>query len=134
MSTLNQTTVEKRRFTRIPFEAAVTLTSPNGIWHAKLLDISLKGVLTSRPLNWIWQGGDYFLVEVHPPENPFTIRMETVVAHADQDKVGLRCTHIDIDSVSHLRRLVELNIGDEDTLGRELAALGAPIVGQEEKA
>lgn len=124
MSTRNQSKAEKRRFTRIPFEAAVTLTSPSGVWHAKLVDISLKGVLTTRPLNWIWQGGDRFLVEVHPPENPFSIRMETVVAHADEGKVGLRCTHIDIDSVSHLRRLVELNVGDPDTLDRELAALG----------
>jgi hypothetical protein len=124
MNTSKQATPNKRRFSRIPFDAAVTLTSPNGIWHGKLLDISLKGVLTTRPLNWVWQGGDRFLVEIHPPENHFAIRMESVVAHADEHKVGLRCTHIDLDSASHLRRLVELNVGDEETLNRELAALG----------
>jgi len=32
--------------------------------------------------------------------------------------------HIDLDSISHLRRLVELNLGDEALLERELAALG----------
>ena len=31
--------------------------------------------------------------------------------------------HIDLESISHLRRLVELNLGDSSLLERELAAL-----------
>ena len=42
------------------------------------------------------------------------------------DLVGMVCRHIDVDSISHLRRLVELNLGDEALLERELAALGEP--------
>ncbi len=34
-----------------------------------------------------------------------------------------RCEHIDIDSITHLKRLIELNLGDEALLHRELAHL-----------
>jgi hypothetical protein len=35
----------------------------------------------------------------------------------------LRCDSIDLDSITHLRRLVELNAGDPRELDRELAIL-----------
>ena len=49
--------------------------------------------------------------------------MQTAVAHIDANSVGFICEHIDLDSISHLKRLVELNLGDEDLLHRELHAL-----------
>jgi hypothetical protein len=125
MAKTNADTVERRRFSRIPFEAAVSISNPRGIWHAKLLDISLKGILITRPQSWTLQNGDPLLVEVHPPEQPFSIRMEMKAAHISDDSVGFECTHIDIDSASHLRRLVELNIGDDRILNRELSELFA---------
>ncbi len=51
------------------------------------------------------------------------IRMEVSVSHIENGHVGCRCKHIDLDSVSHLRRPVELNIGDTDILNRELSEL-----------
>ena len=39
-------------------------------------------------------------------------------------RIGLRCNAIDIDSVSHLRRLwLNLNLGDESQLSKELSEL-----------
>jgi len=52
-----------------------------------------------------------------------TIKMSGNVAHREGVQVGFRCVEIDIDSIAHLRRLVELNLGDEDLLERELSAL-----------
>jgi hypothetical protein len=37
--------------------------------------------------------------------------------------MGLQTEHIDLDSISHLRRLIELNVGDADILNRELGEL-----------
>ena len=116
---------ERRRFSRVPFEAAVNLSNPSGKWGGRLIDISLKGVLISRPQHWTGKSGDEMLLEIHPPGATFGIRMETVVAHAEPDKVGLRCLSIDIDSISHLRRLMELNLGDEEILNRELSLMGS---------
>jgi hypothetical protein len=52
-----------------------------------------------------------------------TIVMAVSVAHQGAGRIGLDCTHIDIESAQHLRRLVELNLGDDALLHRELAAL-----------
>lgn len=45
------------------------------------------------------------------------------MAHCNGEQAGLLCLTIDIDSVTHLRRLVELNLGDTDLLERELSHL-----------
>ena len=114
---------ERRRFTRVPFEASVSVSNPSGKWTGKLLDISLNGVLISQPQNWRSTENTQYLLEIHPADDVFQIRMEVTVSHHENETVGLQCNHIDIDSISHLRRLVELNVGDEDILNRELSAL-----------
>ena len=45
------------------------------------------------------------------------------VVHIDSQHIGLRCDSIDLDSITHLRRLVELNSGDPSMLEREISAL-----------
>ncbi|MEI8326172.1 MAG: PilZ domain-containing protein, partial [Betaproteobacteria bacterium] len=51
------------------------------------------------------------------------IIMKGVVAHLDGPRIGLECQHIDVDSLTNLRRLVELNLGDASLVDRELAHL-----------
>jgi hypothetical protein len=114
---------ERRRFTRVPFEASVSVSNPSGRWMGKLKDISLNGVLISLPHGWLKNENKEFLLEIHPSDDVFHIQMEVTVSHEDSHSIGFQCNHIDIDSVSHLRRLVELNIGDESILNRELSSL-----------
>ena len=45
------------------------------------------------------------------------------VAQAQELQLGLVCRSIDLDSVTHLRRLLELQLGDPTLLERDLAAL-----------
>ncbi|MBI3531059.1 MAG: PilZ domain-containing protein [Burkholderiales bacterium] len=51
------------------------------------------------------------------------IAMDIVVARVQGSQLGLQCTHIDLDSVTHLRQLIERNAQDPALLGRELAML-----------
>ena len=51
------------------------------------------------------------------------MRMEIV--HTEGPSMGLRCDSIDLDSVTHLRRLIELQLGDPALLERDLAELSA---------
>lgn len=120
----NEMLSERRRFTRIPFEAAVYLTNPSGEWYGKLVDISLKGALISRPQHWHQSPGDQAVMQVNAPDHGFEIQMNVTVIHASDQIIGFRCDKIDIDSITHLRRLVELNTGDVALLNRELALLG----------
>jgi hypothetical protein len=50
--------------------------------------------------------------------------MKVRCRHAERGQIGFECEHIDIDSISNLRRLVELNLGDAELLERQLGALG----------
>lgn len=116
---------ERRHFSRIPFDAPVTLRVPGGAcWESQLLDISLKGALLERPPNWDGASGDTLTLEIPLGMGTARIHMEVVVAHVEPERLGLRCVHIDIDSIAHLRRLVELNLGDPELLNRELSSLG----------
>ena len=115
-----------RLFTRIPFEATVKITDPqdNKTWESRLLDISLKGMLVTEPKAWQGKLQQRFLVRLLLENSDVEIDMEVSTAHIEQHHVGFRCEHIDLDSITHLRRLVELNLGDTQLLNRELSALG----------
>ena len=115
---------DKRQFTRITFESPVQLANRNGIWKSELVDISLNGVLVEKPTNFVAAVGDAFLLKLDLHESDIQIRMDVEVAHVETHRVGFHCKHIDLDSVTHLRRLVELNVGDTEILYRELSALG----------
>jgi hypothetical protein len=123
--TIPPTRAEQRRFTRIPFQTSVTLTRDGHSWQGELLDISLNGALVRLPPDWVGRVGDACALELRPAAADVVIAMSTIVAHREDGQVGLRCVHIDVDSISHLRRLVELNLGDARQLQRELHALGA---------
>lgn len=116
---------EKRRFSRIEFDCAAEISSDQNHWSTKLLDVSLKGALVERPAEWHAKHGDEFTLTLKLNNSDISINMEVVaVAHLQDNRIGFDCKHIDIDSISHLRRLVELNLGDPALMDRELSALG----------
>ena len=117
-------TDEHRRFQRFPFEAKAFVRHGERRWETQLLDISLKGALLTLPSGWKGAIDEQFDLELVIDEGALVIRMETEVAHIQKGCIGLRCLHIDLDSMGHLRRLVELNLGDADQLNREFHALG----------
>lgn len=114
---------EKRRFSRIPFDAEARITGPGVDVTTQLLDISLKGVLIARPDNWQGKTGQRYTLELTLGSSGTVISMDIEIMHEEAARIGGQCTHIDLESISHLRRLVELNLGDEGILDRELHAL-----------
>lgn len=114
---------EHRRFTRIPFDAAAVLAKDGHEWHSALIDLSLKGALIQQPKDWDGHSGDEYELTLVLDQDT-RIHMEVNIAHIEDDHVGLYCKDIDLDSITHLRRLVELNLGDAELLERELMALG----------
>ena len=118
-------TDDQRHFTRIPFESPVHVVSAQGTWDTQLIDISLNGVLVKEPASWNANPGDHFLLQINLYNSDIEIRMEVEVSHIEGGHIGFHCKHIDLDSITHLRRLVELNVGDTNILNRELSALGS---------
>ncbi|AWM59013.1 PilZ domain-containing protein [Pseudomonas songnenensis] len=114
---------ERRRFQRIEFDAATELVQGDRRWPVELHDLSLKGLLVRRPEGWDADAEQPFEARVRLADDA-EVRMEVAMTHEEGDLIGFVCQHIDLDSIAHLRRLVELNLGDEALLERELAALG----------
>jgi len=112
---------DKRQFSRIAFDAPMTLTKGNEQWKSKLLDISLKGALVLRPDNWDENNKGNFKLSIQLDNNKLEIDMDVSLTHTEKEHIGFHCEHIDIDSITSLKRLVELNLGDEELLEREIS-------------
>jgi hypothetical protein len=112
----------RRQFWRAHFHSTVQLVLHGQVTEADLYDISLKGALIKVPDGWNGQNGDRCQLRLNLATNT-TISMSATITHVAGRRVGLRCENIDLDSVTHLRRLVELNSGDPNLLDRELSAL-----------
>ena len=113
---------ERRKFSRITFDAQTQLTQGNTEWPAQLLDISLKGLLLKCQLPEAIDAGQAIQAQIILSDLTM-INMTLVVAHREAEQLGLNSTSIDIDSVSHLRRLLELNLGNSEAAERELSEL-----------
>jgi hypothetical protein len=115
---------DRRRFKRIDFDAKTRLSQGSKTWHVQLLDLSLKGLLIERPSPWECDPGQSFAVDIQLSPDAM-VKMDVNLTHVDASKnhLGFVCLHIGIESISHLRRLIELNLADPQELERELAAL-----------
>jgi hypothetical protein len=115
-------TQERRRFRRIDFDARVEIAQGEANWQAQLLDISLKGLLLAKMGPYQLQPTAPLLVKIILSDQT-SIAMSAQVVHQTLEQLHVACVTIDIDSISHLRRLIELNIGDANAAERELSEL-----------
>lgn len=91
-----------------------------------MLDISLKGVLLQLPTGHPPQVGMPCLVKLPLGAGAtadVVISMAGELAHVEGSHAGVLCRSIDIESITHLRRLIEVNLGDPLASERELKAL-----------
>lgn len=121
---MSSTNREQRHFSRVPFDCAADITCDDSRWSTQIVDICLNGVLLARPGDWTPDVGSECKVQIKLDGQDALITMEQAsVAHVHADRVGVKCENIDIDSIAHLRRLVELNLGDPELVNRELHTL-----------
>ena len=119
----NITMENRRQFTRILFSITAELEIEDLTYPVSIHDISLNGALVTavdseKPLKGKL-GTLRFLLSDRESE----VIMNIAVVHVEANETGLQCNAIDIDSVTHLRRLVELNLGDSEQLNKELSQL-----------
>lgn len=114
---------ERRRFTRISFHRPAELDLRPGTSTCEVVDVSLRGALVEVSPSVNPAPGQACTLLIRLDAGDAAIRMEGEISHCEGTLVGVRCTAIDLESISHLRRLVELNLGDEEALHRELANL-----------
>jgi hypothetical protein len=116
---------ERRRFSRIAFHRPAELEVGTQRTPCDLVDVSLKGGLVEVPATFAHGVGTPCALSIHLDAGGALIRMDGEIAHREGELLGVRCDAIDLESIAHLRRLVELNLGNDEALHRELAALVA---------
>lgn len=114
---------ERRHFSRIAIDGRVRIGCDEHRFETQLVDISLNGALVRRPTSWQGGRGTGCRIELLDDDGEILIAMEGSVAHLHPDVVGFHCESIDLESISHLKRLLQLNLGDEALLQRELNEL-----------
>ncbi len=119
---------EQRRFRRVDFVDAVQVVSDdvegNHVlsWEAQCIDISMRGMLLVVPDQFPLEVGMPFEVQLILSEDVM-IEMPCTLVHIEGQQAGFRAETMSLDSLTNLRRLLELNLADNSEVERELGSL-----------
>ncbi|MDG0831724.1 PilZ domain-containing protein [Roseateles saccharophilus] len=116
---------ERRQFARVAFASGAELITTQAHLRCQVIDISLKGVLLQLPAGHVPLAGMPCLVKLPLGDGggDLVIAMAGELAHVEGAHAGVQCRSIDLESITHLRRLIEMNLGDPSASERELKAL-----------
>lgn len=114
---------ERRLFHRVATDKRVLLQHGDQQHTGNVLDISLHGLLFVLRGAWRPHCGAVVQANVELDNGIPYIRMDGEVAHAEGNRVGLRCISLDLESAGMLRRMIELNLADSELLERDLTQL-----------
>lgn len=110
----------KRYYKRINFHVEAAAKIDNIIYTGELYDIALKGALIKMHKKLDPSAGKKCNVMLKLPNSIITLEFEARIAHQKDTYLGFRFEGADVDSITHLRRLLVLNTGDEEGIDREL--------------
>jgi len=113
---------DKRVFQRVLFSHDAKLMHQNNKHTTQILDLSLHGFLCTQPPAANITLNDDVTLELTLDQERKIIMQATIV-HIEDSHLGMDCHHIDIDSISELKRLIQLNLADDDLLNRDVNVL-----------
>ena len=113
----------RRQFTRILFSMPAELKIGKYLFSVNIQDISLNGALLSLDTKELTLERELGLLSFQLDNSEAKIVMNVTVVHQEENEIGVQCHGIDIDSISLLRRLIELNLADDEQFHKELSQL-----------
>lgn len=114
---------ENRRFYRTDFKThGYIKQEDNTKLTFDLINISLKGILVDLPDSKLLMEESYDL-RIKLVSTEIEIKTLAVLVHHEGSKLGFYFKEIDLDSMIHLRRLLELNGPNEGEIEKELSFL-----------
>lgn len=116
---------QRRHLTRIPFDADYRICDTDGqaSFSGHVIDLSIKGALIERPANWTMPVGETLILDLLLGADDLHIQMQVRIAHLHEQSIGVVCEHLDLESMTHLCRFLELNLGSHALLERELSEM-----------
>jgi len=118
---------ERRKFSRISFSGKCSLTDEisgkTKNWPSELLDISLNGALVCRPQSWHTTDDMTIQLNLCLEGSDIVLEIGGEICHQEDDVLGIKFLTLSLDSISHLKRLIQLNLADEELMHREISQL-----------
>jgi|GEM_PF-3284300 len=115
----------KRRFTRVECKMKALVQLDNVmIVEANILNISLKGAFFELSDYRLFQVGDKWQLKFILPNSDIRLQFKTEVVHSQKKLVGVKFVYIDIDTMIHLRSLIEGRTSNPVQVEREIELFG----------
>ncbi len=108
---------ERRKRTRVPIHIEVSVLLKGEMIKLQALNISLTGILcTSDPL---FRNDDLCKVIITLNKN-LQVAVDSKILRVGQKETAISFISMDEESFTHLRKLMQFNIGDADLIDEEL--------------
>jgi hypothetical protein len=114
---------KRRRFSRIGFEEKSIVEHNGQYFEVNLVDISLKGALVRFGNAISCSRGDRWNLSFHLGGSDIPMRFSVEVVHVQNNIVGVKFIETNLDTMIHLRSLMEARTLDPDKVQNELAFL-----------
>jgi hypothetical protein len=112
--------MEKRRFSRIGISEKGIITADNITVEADVLDISLKGALIRPDKPVDCRQGNKWSICLHLGGSDVVMQFTAEVVHVRDDVIGVKFVETDLDTMTHLRNLMEARTMDPEQVRNEL--------------
>jgi hypothetical protein len=114
--------MEERRFRRVPFEADVQVVIDGQAKNCRLLDIALKGALVESTVPLDLADGASVPLSISLSGSSISLDFEAQLVHREETRYGFKFMIENLETLTHLRTLLELNTGDPEGIRSELLA------------
>ncbi len=114
--------MNNRHFRRIPFEANVTLRIGQETWKGLLLDVALKGAMVGTEAPLSFKMGTQCDLCISLPGTTISLDFQAKLVHSEEHCYGFKFLSENLETLTHLRKLIELNTGDAEATRSELHA------------
>ncbi len=112
--------VDKRYFSRINFTAKSQIEIDDKVYSGELLDLSLRGALLNFKEQIPAKMNDICTLTINLHTSDIRLIFDAELVHIDQKGLGFKFISEDVSTMTHLRNLLSLNVGDYDKITDEL--------------
>lgn len=114
---------DARRFSRVPFHVHAEINTGGKVIELDSLDISLKGILVYNNQMEGLDIGQHYPLSLKLAGSDITLSFDGKLVHHHIDVIGFSFELMDLDTATHLRKILEANLGDTEAISHELEFL-----------
>jgi len=111
---------DNRYYSRISFVAEAEVFVDAMCHSAKMLDLSLRGILLDIQSAEAVDIGLSYPIKIHLPSSDTILRFDAEVVHKNDTYAGFKFLSLDVESMTHLRKILDFNTGDHAKSSSEM--------------